>query len=68
MTSQDEECKLLGGPAALSAQLLLIAVAIGALVYKRCVHSLRIYDACTQLQAGVGGDGSTVVKSCMHDP
>ena len=35
MASTDGECKLLEGPAALSAQLLLAVAAVGALVYKR---------------------------------
>lgn len=30
------QCRLLAGPAALSAQLLLAAVALASLVYKRC--------------------------------
>lgn len=35
------QCRLLAGPAALSAQLLLAALALASLAYKRCVAVMQ---------------------------
>ena len=59
------ECRLLGGPAAISAQLLLASLATASLLYKRCVCCLLCL-VCQGMYHGTGAQPTA--KPRQHSP